>query len=168
MLYANTVMTVATICHIRKQGVWFRPVTELPTFGAPALTFDSASDLEFDSPLFLKTNHSETSIHGVSSQSMDTRTPYHFRSRIPFLSARAAALSTTRLLSPPSHPPFQTETLSNASPPLPLPPLPADSVDSLIPTVSTQSDLTPQNTDGHPRVSTDHPVDLMGEPPTYS
>jgi hypothetical protein len=165
ILYANTVMTVAIICHIRKQGVWLRPVTELPTFGAPALTFDSASDLEVESPLLLKTNDSEIFIHDVSSQAVDTRTPYHFRSRIPF------TLSTNRLLLPSSHPPLQTETLSTApspSPPLPLPPLPSDSVVSLIPTVSTQSDLTPQNTDGYPRLNTDHCVALMGDPPTYS
>jgi hypothetical protein len=169
MLYANTVMTVATICHVRKQGVWHRSVTELPTFGAPALTFDSTSDTEFDSHHLAKTNESEIPILGVSSrQSVDSRTPHHFRSRAPFPShppTVAETLSTTPPPAPPSHPPLQAERLSTA--PSPPSPSPSDSVSSLVPSVSTQLDLT-QSFDGHPRSSTGHRIVITGEPPTYS
>ena len=139
MLYANTLMTVATICHVRKQGVWLRTVAELPTFGAPALTFGSKSDEE--SPFMIKVDESEVPILGGSGQSMDARTPYHFRTRIPFL----------------LHPPTQTGTLSTAPSPPPT---------SLVPTAAIQSDLARQNTGD--TSSTGHHITPTGEPPTYS
>ncbi|KAI0254230.1 hypothetical protein BJV78DRAFT_62539 [Lactifluus subvellereus] len=150
MLYANTLMTVATICHVRKRGVWLRTVAELPTFSAPALTFDPKSDTESDSPFMTKTNESEIPILGGSSRrSLDTRTPSHFRTRIPFLSTQPGTLST-----------------APSPPPLPLPLSHSDT--SLVPTAATQSDLAPQNTDDHPRSSTGHHIAPIGDPPTYS
>ncbi|KAH9978105.1 hypothetical protein BGW80DRAFT_1558036 [Lactifluus volemus] len=170
MIYANTVMTVATICHVRKQGVWLRSVTELPTFGAPALTFDSTPDKEFDSLFYTKTNESQHPIVGVSSQTVDSRTQHHFRSRITLPShslIEAQTLSTTPS-PPPSHLPIHIEILPATTSPSPPPlPSPTDPVASSIPTVSTQSDPT-QNTDGHARSSTGHHIALTGDPPIYS
>jgi hypothetical protein len=170
MIYANTVMTVATICHVRKQGVWLCSVTELPTFGAPALTFDSTPDKEFDSLFYTKTNESQHPIVGVSSQTADSRTQHHFRSRITLPSPsliEAQTLSTTPS-PPPSHLPIHIEILPATPSPLPPPlPSPTDPVASSIPTESTQSDLT-QNTDGHARSSTGHHIALTGDPPIYS
>jgi len=152
MLYANTLMTVATICHVRNQGVWFCTVAELPTFGAPALTFGSKPDAVLDSPFMTKVNESESPILGGSRRrSVNTRTPHHLRARIPLL----------------SHPHTPTGSLSTVpSPPLPVPPSHSDPC--LVPAPATQSDLAPQNTDDHPRSSTGHHIVPTGEPPTYS
>jgi hypothetical protein len=170
MIYANTVMTVATICHVRKQGVWLRPVTELPTFGAPALTFDSTPDKELDSLFYTKTNESHHPIVGLSSQTSDSRSQHHFRSRItlPSNSLIQAQTVSTAPSPPPSHPPVHIEILpATPSPSPPSLPSPTDPVASSITAVSTQSDLS-QNTDGHARSSTGHHIVLTGDPPIYS
>ena len=149
MLYANTLMTVATICHVRKRSMWLRPPSELPRFAAPALTFGPKSDSVFDSAYINKTNESEVPILGASGQPVDSRTPSHFRSRIAFL---AHPISRTGM--PPADPSL---------------PRPSDSVTSLVPSVSSQSEVTPsQNAPCHPRSSTGHRLVPMGEPPTYS
>jgi hypothetical protein len=164
MLYANTIMTVATICHVRKQGVWLRSVTELPTFGAPALTFDSTSDKEFDSLYYTKTNESHHPLLGVSSQTADTRAQHHFRSRITLPSHSLIQAPSP----PPSHPPIHIEILPATPSPSPPPlPSPTEPVASSILAVSTESDLA-QNTDGHARPSTGHHIVLTGDPPIYS
>jgi hypothetical protein len=147
MLYANTLMTVATICHVRRRPVWFHPVTELPTLGAPALTFDdSEQDVAFDSPIMRQTNESETPILGTSRSNVNPRAPSHFRSRLTF----------------PQHSTYRT-----ALPPL----LPtSESVESLAPSVSsTQADVTSsQNPVSHSQPRTYPRIVPMGEPPTYS
>ena len=149
MLYANTLMTVATICHVRKRSMWLRPTSELPRFAAPALTFAPKSDTVFDSSYMNKTNESEVPILGVSGQSVDSRNPSHFRSRLAFL----------------PHPTARTEL-----PPADTsPPHPSDSVTSLTPSVSSQPEVTPsQNGTGHTRPSTGYQLVPIGEPPTYS
>ena len=146
MLYANTLMTVATICHVRKHRVWLRRVTELPTFSAPALTFGPQPDTGFDSPFVAKSNES---ILGDSTQPVDLRASHQFRSRIAF----------------PPHPPARPEIPLSASPSPP----PSDSTASLVPTVATQPDVaTPRNTTSYPRSDMDHRMLTTGEPPTYS
>jgi len=148
MLYANTLMTVATICHVRKHPVWLRRVTELPRFSAPALTFGPRPDIE-DSVFITKSNESRPLVLGGPSQPVDSRSPHQFRSRIAF----------------PPHPPARPGVrLSNSSsPPIPL----SDSTVSLVPTVATQSDAaTTQNTTSYPRPDMGHLT--TGEPPTYS
>src|SRR5580692_11090083 len=85
MLYANTLMTVATICHVRRHRVWLLPVTELPTFAAPALKFGSRPDMAFDSSSATKAHESEAPLLGQPTQLVDSGTPHHFRSRLPFL-----------------------------------------------------------------------------------
>jgi len=152
MLYANTLMTVATICHVRRRRVWFHPVTELPTFSAPALTFGSRPEA-FDSPFMTKTNESEVPILGTSSRSADSRPPSHFRSRLPFLQQT---------------PPQQGIPSETSSPPLPSQP-PSESVATLARSTSAQSDVTAaQNAPSHPQTSTGHRIVVIGEPPTYS
>src|SRR5712691_11128849 len=135
MLYANTLMTVATVCHVRKKRLWLHPTSELPRFAAPALTFAPKSDTVFDSSYINKTNESEVPILGLSGQSVDSRTPSHFRSRLAFLPPPTARTGT-----PPADP---------------TPPHPSDSVTSLAHSVSLQSEITPQNALGHSRPSTD-------------
>ncbi|KAI9512707.1 hypothetical protein F5148DRAFT_1372923 [Russula earlei] len=154
MLYANTLMTVATICHVRKPPVWFHPIAELPTFSAPALTFNSNPDMGFDQSLMTKTNESEVPILAVSSsQSVDSRTPSHFRSRLPFLPNPALG---------PGMPP------DLSSPPA-VPPTPRSDSASLAPSEEARSDIiASQNAQSHPRTSTGHQVVPMGEPPTYT
>ncbi|KAF8485077.1 hypothetical protein DFH94DRAFT_260970 [Russula ochroleuca] len=146
MLYANTLMTVATICHVRRRSVWLLPVTELPTLGAPALTFDSGSDMALDSPFMGKTDESQVPILGVSRPNANARGPSHFRSRLTF----------------PQHPTHRRRTLSALSSPLPA----SESVESLVPSVLTQTDVTSQNQLSH--LSTWHRIVPRGEPPTYS
>jgi len=153
MLYANTLMTVATICHVRKRPVWFHPITELPTFSAPALTFGSRPDEAFDSPFMTKTNESEVPILGASSRSADSRTPSHFRSRPPFLqhtSPQQGVPPETLSLPPPSQPP-------------------SDSVATLTRSLSEQSEIAAaQNAPSHSQTDTGHRIVAIGEPPTYS
>jgi hypothetical protein len=143
MLYANTLMTVATICHVRKRFVWLLPVSELPTLGAPALTFES-EDAAFDPPFTRrKADESEIPILGASRPNANSRAPSHFRSRLTFpqfpnhrprpLSAVPSALSTS------------------------------ESVESLAP-----SELTQDNVNSHLQQSTYHRLVPAGEPPTYS
>jgi hypothetical protein len=142
MLYANTLMTVATICHVRKRSVWLLPVSELPTLGAPALTFDS-EDTAFDSPLTRrKLDESEIPILGASRPNANPRAPSHFRSRLTF----------------PQFPNHRPRTLSAVPSALST----SESVESLAPSVLTQSD------NSHLQPSTYHRVVPMGEPPTYS
>ena len=149
MLYANTLMTVATICHVRKRSMWLRPTSELPRFAAPALNFAPKSDRVFDSAFVTKTNESEVPILGVSARSADSHNPSHFRSRLAFLPH-----PTSRTGIPPA----------DSSPPHP-----SDSVTSLVPTVSSQSEVTPsQNGASHSRPSTGYRLVPIGEPPTYS
>jgi len=151
MLYANTLMTVATICHVRRRPVWFHPVTELPTLGAPALTFDSEPDTALDSPSTIKANESETPILGTSRSHTNSRPPSHFRSRLTF----------------PQHPTHQTGALSVLSSPLPT----SDSVESLTPSVSsTQADdvTSSQIPVSHSQPRTYPRIVPTGEPPTYS
>ena len=148
MLYANTLITVATICHVRRRPVWFHPVTELPTLGAPALTFDSGPDMALDSQVMRQTNDSETPMLGTSRSNVNPRAPSHFRSRITSF---------------PQHPTHRTGTL----PPL----LPtSESVESLVPSFSsTQADVTSsQNPVSHSQPRTYPRIVPMGEPPTYS
>ncbi|KAF8271728.1 hypothetical protein EI94DRAFT_1719895 [Lactarius quietus] len=152
MLYANTLMTVATICHVRKHRMWLRRVTELPTFSAPALTFDPRPDVEFDSVFVAKTNDSRLPILGDPLQSVDSHSPHQFRSRIAF---------------PPTDPPARSRIRLSASssPPIPF----SESTTSLVPTVATQPDAeTPQNTSSYSRPDMDHHTHATGEPPTYS
>jgi hypothetical protein len=146
MLYANTLITVATICHVRRRPVWYHPVTELPTLGAPALTFDSGPDMALDSPIMRQTNESETPMLGTSRSNVNPRAPSHFRSRLPF----------------PQHSIHRTGTLSA----LPT----SESVESLAPSVSsTQADVTSsQNPVSHSQPRTYPRIVPMGEPPTYS
>lgn len=142
MLYANTLMTVATICHVRKRSVWLLPVSELPTLGAPALTFES-EDAAFDPPFTRKADESEIPILGASRPNANSRAPSHFRSRLTFpqfpnhrprpLSAVPSALSTS------------------------------ESVESLAPSEFTQNDVN-----SHLQPSTYHRLVPAGEPPTYS
>jgi hypothetical protein len=147
MLYANTLMTVATICHVRKSRMWLRPTSELPRFAAPTLTFAPKSDTVFDSSFINKTNESEIPILGRSGQSVDPRNPSHFRSRLAF---------------------FPPPTARTGLPPAdPSPSHPSDSVTSLAPSVSSQLEVT-QNVPDLSRPSTGHPSDSIGEPPTYS
>jgi hypothetical protein len=148
MLYANTLMTVATICHVRKRRVWLRRVTELPTFSAPALTFGPRPDFEFDTVFMAKSNESTVPILGDSTQLEESRSSHQFRSRIAF---------------PPPHPSARpgVRLSASSSPPIPL----SESTASLVPTTETQPDAaTPQNTTGYQgrRMLT------TGEPPTYS
>ena len=147
MLYANTLMTVATICHVRKHRVWFRRVVELPTFSAPALTFGPRLDDGFDSPFVVKSNESTVPLLGGPMQPIDLRASHQFRSRIAL----------------PPHPSTRPGIPSSASPS----PLPSDSTTSLVPTVATEPDIvTPQNATSYPRPDMGHHP--MGEPPTYS
>jgi hypothetical protein len=126
--------------------VWFHLVTELPTLGAPALTFDSGSDLAFD---MRQTNESETPILGTSRSNVNPRAPSHFRSRLPF----------------PQHSSHRTGTLSGLPPLLPT----SESVESLVPSFSsTQADVTSQNPVSHSQPRTYPRIVPMGEPPTYS
>lgn len=145
MLYANTLMTVATICHVRKRRVWLRRVTELPTFSAPALTFGPRPDFEFDSVFMVKSNESTL---GDSTQPEESRGSHQYRSRIAFPPPNPSAPPGIRLS-------------ASSSPPIPL----SESTTSLVPPIASQPDAaTPQNTIGYPghrRVTT-------GEPPTYS
>lgn len=144
MLYANTLLTVATICHVRRRPVWFHPVTELPTLGAPALTFDSEPEM---SPIMRQTNESETPILGNSRSNVNPRAPSHFRSRLTF----------------PQHSIHQGRL--SALSPLPI----SESVESLAPSVSsTQADVTSQNPMSHSQLRTYPRIVPMGEPPTYS
>jgi len=149
MLYANTLMTVATICHVRKRSMWLRPTSELPRFAAPALNFAPKSDTVFDESYVNKTNESEVPILGVSARSVDSHNPSHFRSRLAFLPHQ-----TSRTGIPPADP---------------SPPHPSDSVTSLAPSVSSQPEVTPsQNGPSHSRPSTGYRLVPIGEPPTYS
>jgi hypothetical protein len=151
MLYANTLMTVATICHVRKHRVWLRRVTELPTFSAPALTFGPQPDIAFDSPFIAKSNESTPPILGDSTQPVDLHPSHQFRSRIAF----------------PPHPPARPEVPLSASPSPSIPP--SDSTASLVPTVATQpDDATPQNAASYTPPEMDHRILSSGEPPTYS
>jgi hypothetical protein len=151
MLYANTLMTVAIICHVRKRSMWLLPVSELPTFAAPALTFGPRRDVECDSSSSrIKTNESEVLILGVSNQPVDFRPPSHFRSRLPFFPHPSGRIGTP------------------SADPSPSQPRPSVSAASLAPTVSTNSDDSPQSAAGHSRSSTGHSTDPTGEPPTYS
>jgi hypothetical protein len=151
MLYANTLITVATICHVRRRPVWFHPVTELPTLGAPALTFDSGPDMALDSPYMRQTNESETPMLGTARSNVNPRAPSHFRSR---------------LTSFPQHSTDRTGTLSALPSPLPT----SESVESLAPSISsTQADVTSsQNPVSHSQPRTYPRIVPMGEPPTYS
>ena len=152
MLYANTLMTVATICHVRRRPVWFHSVTELPTLGAPALTFDSGSDTAFDTPYMVQTNESETPILSASRSNVNppTRAPSHFRSRLTY----------------PQDSTHPTGALSALQSPLPT----SESVESLAPSFSsTQADVTSsQNPVSHSQSRTYPRIVPMGEPPTYS
>jgi hypothetical protein len=148
MLYANTLMTVATICHVRGRRMWLHPVAALPTFAAPALTFSSKWDMEHDSPSTTKTSESQVPLLGVSSQPVDSHNPSHFRSRVPFLPNR---LSQTGI--PHADPPSSE---------------PSDSAASLARSVSAQSDVTPSHSVPNPQPSTRHQSVPIGEPPTYS
>ena len=144
-------MTVATICHVRKHRVWFRRVTELPTFSAPALTFGPRPDNGFDSPFITKSNESTLPIHGDPTQPVDFRASHQFRSRITL----------------PPHPPARPRVPLSASSSPSIPP--SDSTASLVPTAATQSDVaTPQNTTSYPRPDMGHRILTTGEPPTYS
>ncbi|KAH9007141.1 hypothetical protein EDB86DRAFT_3097635 [Lactarius hatsudake] len=105
MLYANTLMTVATICHVRKHRVWLCPVKELPRFSAPAITFGPRPDIGFDTPFMAKSNESTVPILGDSTQPEDSRASHQFRSRIAF----------------PPHPPTRPRFPLSASSSSPLP-----------------------------------------------
>ena len=144
MLYANTLMTVATICHVRKRSVWLLPVSELPSFGAPALTFDSEPDTAFDPSFIRKADESETPILGASRPNVSPRTPSHFRSRLAF----------------PQFPNHRPSTLSAVPSVLST----SESVESLVPSESRQNDVDSLNL----RSSMYHRVVPTGEPPTYS
>lgn len=149
MLYANTLMTVSTICHVRKHRVWLCRVTELPTFSAPALTFGPRPDVEFDSIFMTKSNESTPPIRGDSTQVVGPSN--QFRSRITF---------------PPPHPPARPGNRLSASSPPPIPH--SDSTASLVPTATTHPDAaTPQNTTSYPRPDMGH-THTAGEPPIYS
>ncbi|KAH9062028.1 hypothetical protein EDB87DRAFT_1608957 [Lactarius vividus] len=151
MLYANTLMTVATICHVRKHRVWLCPVKELPRFSAPALTFGPRPDIGFDAPFMAKSNESTVPILGDSIQPVDSRTLHQFRSRIAF----------------PPHPPTRPGLPLSASSSSPSPS--SDSIASLVPMAVTRPDVaTPQNTTGYPQPDTGHRILTRGEPPTYS
>ena len=144
MLYANTLMTVATICHVRKRPVWLRRVTELPTFSAPALTFGPRPDFEFDSVFMVKSNESTL---GDSTQPEESRGSHQYRSRIAF---------------PPPHPSARpgVRLSASSSPRIPL----SESTTSLVHAVSQSDAATPQNTTSYPS----HRMVTTGEPPTYS
>ncbi|KAI0303082.1 hypothetical protein BC826DRAFT_328820 [Russula brevipes] len=146
MLYANTLMTVATICHVRRRSVWFLPVTKLPRFSAPALTFGPRPDMEFESPFLTKSNEAETSTLGASNQPIESRSPSHFQSRLPFI------------IHPPTPPGISV---------VPSQSLPTGSVISLTPSVSIQSDVVTQNSASHPQPIA-HQITTRGEPPTYT
>jgi len=150
MLYANTLITVATICHVRKRPVWFHPVTELPTLGAPALTFDSGPDMALDSPFMRQTNESETRMLGTSRPNVNPRPPSHFRSRLTFS----------------QHSIHRTGTLPALPSLLPT----SESVESLTPSISsTQADGTSsENPVSYSEPRTYPRIVPMGEPPTYS
>jgi len=141
-------MTVATICHVRKHRVWLCPVTELPTFSAPALTFGPRPDIGFDTPFMAKSNESTLPI---LAQPVDSRASHQFRSRIAF---------------PPHTPARPGIPLSaSSSPPL----AQSDSAVSLVPTVATQPDVVaPQNATSFPRPDMGHRTLTTGAPPTYS
>jgi hypothetical protein len=152
MLYANTLITVATICHVRRRPVWFHPVTELPTLGAPALTFDSGLDMASDSPHMRQTNDSETPMLGTARSNVNPpRAPSHFRSRVTSF---------------PQHSTHRTGTLSALPSPLPT----SESVESLAPSISsTQADVTSsQNPVSHSQPRTYPRIVPLEEPPTYS
>ncbi len=145
MLYANTLMTVATICHVRRRSVWLHSITELPTLGAPALTFDSEPDV----PFMTKTNESEVPILGTPRPNASSRPPSHFRSRLTF----------------PQHSTHRTGMLSTVPSPLPT----SESVESLVPSVSsTQPDVSSQSPVSYHHPRTYHRIVPSGEPPTYS
>jgi hypothetical protein len=146
MLYANTLMTVATICHVRKHRVWLRRVTELPTFSAPALTFGPRPDFEFDPAFMAKSNESTVPILGGSMRPEESHSSRQFRSRIAF---------------PPPHPSARPgiRLSASSSPPIPF----SESTASLVPTTATQPDAA-QNTTG----CQGHRMLTTGEPPTYS
>ncbi|KAI9448353.1 hypothetical protein H4582DRAFT_82309 [Lactarius indigo] len=151
MLYANTLMTVATICHVRKHRVWLCPVKELPRFSAPALTFGPRPDIGFDTSFVAKSNESMVPILGDSTQPVDSRSSHQFRSRIAF----------------PPHPPARPGVPLSTSSSSPLPS--SDSIASLVPMAATRHDVaTPQNATGYPRPDTGHRRLTRGEPPTYS
>src|SRR5258708_19978987 len=80
MLYANTLMTVATICHVRRRSVWLHSITELPTLVAPALTFDSEPDV----PFMTKTNESEVPILATPRPNASSRPPPPLRTTLTF------------------------------------------------------------------------------------
>jgi len=149
MLYANTLMTVATICHVRGRRMWSHPASALPTFAAPALTFAPKWDTEHSLLYATKTNESQVPILGVSNQPpVDPRNSSHFRSRLPFLPNRSSRIGI-----PPADSP---------------PPPPSDSADS--PThsmsISTLSDVTPfQGARSPLQLSACYP---KGELPMYS
>lgn len=148
MLYANTLMTVATICHVRKHHVWLRRVTELPTFSAPALTFGPRPDFEFDPVFMAKSNESTVPMLGGFTQTEEDRSSRQFRSRIAF---------------PPPHPSARPgiRLSASSSPPIPR----SESTVSLVPTTASHPDAAaPQNTTGYPG----HRMLTTGEPPTYS
>lgn len=148
MLYANTLMTVATICHVRRRSVWLLPVTKLPRFSAPALTFGPRPDVEFESPFLTKSNESETPILGTSSQPIESRSPSHFQSSLPFI------------IHPPTPPGIPSVVPSQS--------LPTGSVTSLTPSVSIQSDVVTQNSASHPQPIAHNQITTTGEPPTYT
>ncbi|KAH9050120.1 hypothetical protein EDB84DRAFT_1451018 [Lactarius hengduanensis] len=151
MLYANTLMTVATICHVRKHRVWLCPVKELPRFSAPAITFGPRPDIGFDTPFMAKSNESTVPILGDSTQPEDSRASHQFRSRIAF----------------PPHPPDRPGLPLGASSSSRLPS--SDSIASLVPMAVTRPDVaTPQNTTTYPQSDTGHRILTRGEPPTYS
>jgi hypothetical protein len=149
MLYANTLMTVATICHVRGRRMWFHPASALPSFAAPALTFSPKGDMEHNSPYMTKTNESQAPLLGVSSQPVNSPTRSQFRSRLSFPPNR---FSRTGIAPADSSPQRQS-----------------DSAHSLARSTSTRSDVTPfQSTPSPPRPSNCHQLVPEGEPPTYS
>jgi hypothetical protein len=149
MLYANTLMTVATICHVRGRRMWSHPASALPSFAAPALTFAPKWDMEYNSPYTTKTNESQVPLLGVPSQPVNPRTPSHFRSRLSFPPNR---LSRTGI------PPADSSPLRQSN-----------SIHSLARSTSTQSDVTAfQSIPSPPRPSNCHQLVPEGEPPTYS
>ena len=128
--------------------MWLLPVSELPTLGAPALTFESGPDTVFDSQLIRKADESEVPMLGASRPNDSPRAPSHFRSRLTF----------------PLFPNHRPSTLSAVPSALST----SESVESLAPSVSTQNDVNSLNLVNHLQPSIYHRVVPTGEPPTYS
>ncbi|KAI0269305.1 hypothetical protein BC834DRAFT_622590 [Gloeopeniophorella convolvens] len=155
MLYSNTILTVATICHVRKRPVWLQSVYELPTFAAPALRFSAGQNMSFDSPFATKMHEAVAPTVTVSSPSIDSRNAHPAQGTLSF----------------PAHPPPRPAVPSIPASPSLVPlvspladaqPLP-DPVTPPSPSAPTRPDSPDDNTrpDSSPRIQP------TGQPPTY-